>query len=399
MKAFGSGHSLIVFLTLIHQVTTSWWLQSLSSQVISIGSMGSCNNIAGLVKEQKVLCRKYPSLMRVVANGAHLGLSECQHQFSTSKWNCSHVDPRQKGLLGLLTSQANREAAFFQAITSAGVVVKVTQACNSDKYHRACTCDYKNAGRKGKDFQWNSCNDNVKFGMTFTQKFLDAREIGNDARVLMNKQNNLAGRLAVKENVKLECTCHGVSGSCNVKTCRYTLSEFYRVGDHLHNAYESAVAAVLDQTQNSLVPKISAEKIRKRNLVFLELSPDYCVKDLKEGTLGVAGRRCNKTSPGTDGCEIMCCGMGFHTKKVWVESNCNCSFIWCCKVKCQTCRQEVKQHFCRSKKRRRKFRNQQNDEPREKNLVNSITEEGKLIQRDQPQKLNVDLIDDNYKKT
>lgn len=114
----------------------------------------------------------------------------------------------------------------------------------------------------------------------------------------------------------MECTCHGVSGSCNVKTCRYTLSEFYRVGDHLHNAYESAVAAVLDQTQNNLVPKISAEKIRKRNLVFLELSPDYCVKDLKEGTLGVAGRRCNKTSPGTDGCEIMCCGMGFHTKKV-----------------------------------------------------------------------------------
>lgn len=67
--------------------------------------MGSCNNIAGLVKEQKVLCRKYPTLMKVVANGAHLGLSECQHQFSTSKWNCSHVDPRQKGLLGLLTSQ------------------------------------------------------------------------------------------------------------------------------------------------------------------------------------------------------------------------------------------------------------------------------------------------------
>ena len=75
------------------------------------------------------------------------------------------------------------------------MVVEVTLACNLNKYHEACTCDYKYNGKATKGFQWNGCNDNIKFGMNFAKKFLDARERGNDARVLMNKQNNLAGRM------------------------------------------------------------------------------------------------------------------------------------------------------------------------------------------------------------
>ena len=77
-----------------------------------MGSNGGCNNIAGLVKEQKSLCRKYPKMMEVVGQGAKLGLQECQHQFATSKWNCSHLDQRKKGLLGLLTSKGKKDNDF-----------------------------------------------------------------------------------------------------------------------------------------------------------------------------------------------------------------------------------------------------------------------------------------------
>ena len=96
---------------------------------------------------------------------------------------------------------ANREAAFFQAITAAGIVVAVTRACNKDDYHESCRCDYKYGDVPTKKYRWDGCNDNIKFGTSFAQKFLDAREIGNDARVLMNKQNNLAGRMVSQLNV------------------------------------------------------------------------------------------------------------------------------------------------------------------------------------------------------
>ena len=117
--------------------------------------------------------------------------------------------------------------------------------------------------------------------------------------------------------MKLECTCHGVTGACNVKTCRYSLPEFYSVGDFLQQRYHGAIFVTLDQTKNTLTPRNHGVQPQStKDLVYLEESPDYCEKNLKKGTLGVAGRRCNKTSPGPDGCGVMCCGMGFHTKKV-----------------------------------------------------------------------------------
>ena len=123
----------------------------------------------------------------------------------------------------------------------------------------------------------------------------------------------------------MDCTCHGVSGACNMKTCRNSLPPFYRVGNFLQQRYHSAIYASFDQTRNELAPlNHGVLEYTKLDLVYLEASPDYCIKDDIEGTLGVAGRQCNKTSPGPDGCDVMCCGMGFHTKKVtnlYIQNN------------------------------------------------------------------------------
>ena len=49
-------------------------------------------------------------------------------------------------------------------------------------------------GVHGNGFMWDRCNDNIDFGMKFSRAFLDAREVVNDARALLNKHNNEAGR-------------------------------------------------------------------------------------------------------------------------------------------------------------------------------------------------------------
>ena len=65
------------------------------------------------------------------------------------------------------------------------------------------------------------------------------------------------------------------------------------------------------------------------------------------GSLGTAGRECNKTSMGTDGCDIMCCGRGHDTTTVKRTVKCECKFHWCCYVKCKECAKMVDVHTCK----------------------------------------------------
>lgn len=45
--------------------------------------------------------------------------------------------------------------------------------------------------------------------------------------------------------------------------------------------------------------KMPIKKVPKRaDLVFLQMSPNYCEKDLAAGSLGTVGRVCNRTSRG-----------------------------------------------------------------------------------------------------
>ncbi|XP_009864710.1 PREDICTED: protein Wnt-4-like, partial [Apaloderma vittatum] len=136
---------------------------------------------------------------------------------------------------------------------------------------------------------------------------------------------------ALLTHVKLECKCHGVSGSCEV------MPPFHKVGDILKEKFEGATEVHTKQvgSHKLLVPKSSRFKpYTAQDLIYLLASPDFCDRDPQHGVFGTSGHQCNRTSPAMDGCELLCCGRG-------------CKFPWCCAVRCKQCRHLVEMHNCR----------------------------------------------------
>ncbi|PKK29902.1 wingless-type MMTV integration site family member 2 [Columba livia] len=297
-------------------VTSSWWY---------MGAVGSsrvmCDNVPGLVSRQR---------KSVDVSG---------YNFSETKSAEDH---------------GSRESAFVHAISSAGVVFAITRACSQGEL-KSCSCDPKKKGsaRDSKGhFDWGGCSDNIDYGIKFARAFVDAKEQkGKDARALMNLHNNRAGRKAVKRFLKQECKCHGVSGSCTLRTCWLAMADFRKTGDYLWKKYNGAIQVVMNQDGTGFtVANKRFKKPTKNDLVYFESSPDYCIRDRDVGSLGTAGRVCNQTSRGMDSCEVMCCGRGYDTSRVSRMTKCECKFHWCCAVRCQDCLEVVDIHTCKAPK-------------------------------------------------
>lgn len=89
---------------------------------------------------------------------------------------------------------------------------------------------------------------------------------------------------AVKRFMNLECKCHGVSGSCSVRTCWLAMADFRRTGDHLRKRYNAAVQVAVNQYGTGFTAAHAHFKRPSKNdLVYLEDSPDYCIRDHESG--------------------------------------------------------------------------------------------------------------------
>nr|CDI40109.1 WNT2 protein [Glomeris marginata] len=337
----------------ISTVDTTWWFVS-QLQLSSVGARVICDSIPGLVRRQRHLCQRNPDVMLSLGRGAKTGVAECQFQFRDQRWNCSTLE-RDASVFGkVMLKVGSREAAFVYAISSAGAVHAITRACSKGELlHCACDPAKKGVHRDLRgEFSWGGCSDYVRFGNSFARQFVDAREKRlSDVRALMNLHNNRAGRKAVQKHVKLECKCHGVSGSCTVRTCWLAMMDFRRVGNYLKRKYDGATEVTTNQAGTGLtVAHRQFKRPTSTDLVYFEASPDYCVTDQVTGSLGTAGRSCNRTSMGTEGCDIMCCGRGYDTARVQRVTKCECKFQWCCYVRCNQCHEWVDEHTCKRPK-------------------------------------------------
>lgn len=150
------------------------------------------------------------------------------------------------------------------------------------------------------------------------------------------------------------CKCHGVSGTCSMKTCWMKINEFREVGNYLKKAYRKA-HKMENNENNELSIGMSLAKVQKWKLVYLSDSPDYCVSsNLTISSGGTLGRQCSMkkgkdaTSEERNSCRRLCkkCGYAVKREKRLVKSTCNCKFKFCCEVQCDQCEHEEYTYVC-----------------------------------------------------
>lgn len=159
---------------------------------------------------------------------------------------------------------------------------------------------------------------------------------------------------SITEHMYLKCKCHGLSGSCEVKTCWFSQPDFHRIGDYMKDKYDSASEMVVEKHRESrgwvetLRPKYAFFKPpTETDLIYYETSPNFCEPNTETGSFGTRDRTCNLTSHGIDGCELLCCGRGHNTRTERRKEKCHCVFHWCCYVSCQECMRVYDVHTCK----------------------------------------------------
>ena len=158
--------------------------------------------------------------------------------------------------------------------------------------------------------------------------------------------------------LQVSCKCHGISGSCSVRTCWRKLSNFRSSGNFLKKRYNKCRRVIVRNKENRSVSKLHTlvmEKVSSKDLVYVDISPSYCLANVSLGTRGTEGRHCSRPRRGLRAeksekisCRRLCSQCGFVVRKYTVEtkSSCNCKFYWCCSVKCKQCNTVVQKYYC-----------------------------------------------------
>ncbi|CAI9595857.1 unnamed protein product [Staurois parvus] len=102
--------------------------------------------------------------------------------------------------------------------------------------------------------------------------------------------------------MKRKCKCHGTSGSCQLKTCWQVTPEFRTIGSVLKDRFTVATLIRPHNRNNGQLGQLEQTQVPYRRR-----SPDFCEQEMHLDSAGTQGRICNKTSPGMDNCESLCC--------------------------------------------------------------------------------------------
>ncbi|XP_044015778.1 protein Wnt-11b-2-like [Aphidius gifuensis] len=364
--------TILIFIHVQEGESIKWLALSKASDV-RIWTKEACSGAKTsgyLERKQARACRSTPDIMPNLIQAARDTASVCQQVFKDRRWNCSSIELAPRYTPDLLTG--TRERAFVHAMSAAAAIWRLARACALGNL-AICSCATPprrvppliiphtslsllrtnsallDASAAKSLFKWGGCGDDVKSASRITKMFLQSSSsssLGATGRFLhtVDMHNSRAGRRTVEQSLSLECKCHGVSGSCSVRTCWRGLDSKGpgAAGTRIFKKYSTA--AEVRPKLGRLPPLYHHD-----NLLYTTKSVDYCSLDKKHGSLGTIGRQCNGngSSLGYAGCEYLCCGRGHVTKTRVVLERCECKYISCCySVQCSTCRNIVTTYEC-----------------------------------------------------
>ena len=153
------------------------------------------------------------------------------------------------------------------------------------------------------------------------------------------------------------CTCVGsgdAHGCSREKTCKMELPTMEDIGKKLRNKYEKSVHSKLISKSGHLDGKIIVDRenelaVKSEDMIHFISSPDYCKPSPSYNIKGVVGRECTRNASKAshqNHCDNLCCGSGSEEYIVQELNTCNCTFVWCCRVKCETCIKDVTKYRC-----------------------------------------------------
>lgn len=283
-------------------------------------------------------CRTEQGLASVLNDSRYLTIQHCEDQFRYDRWNCSHTKSMFKKVF--------RETAFMYALHAAGLTITTARACADGKLKK-CNCSSKEKRTKEnmdnidesyinvkKNWRWGGCGDNLQYGRRFTRKFLQLRSPRVDFQDSILNHNSDVGIRAVASQMREVCKCHGVSGSCSVKTCWRRVPPIMVTATYLKKKYHRAVKF---EFGNRPIRKADPRnrKWPKGQLLYLEKSPTFCSV--------TPNRKCLNR----DNCVTLCCGRGFISHSYKENRHCNCRWKKNFEMICDQCSFEVKEHICK----------------------------------------------------
>lgn len=137
------------------------------------------------------------------------------------------------------------------------------------------------------------CSDRIDQGEKTAKFLLEDGDKEQDLLARAFKHNNIIGRTVVRESLTRQCLCKNKTGRCDIQVCWMELPPFHVIAKQLKDMYTKAARVFDAENEGSshrrrLALDKNPENVMNdvnRNLVFIQVSPNYCVADSVYGML------------------------------------------------------------------------------------------------------------------